>query len=72
MAKAKIGTKGDSEYLTTAVHIRRDHHRILRAVAHRRALKEGGRASVSKLLGELIERHRKKLETEAGAFLDPD
>jgi hypothetical protein len=53
-----------SETITTAIHIPRDTWSLLRAVAFRRAQDEGGRASVSKLVAELVERHRRELEHE--------
>jgi hypothetical protein len=51
--------------ITTAIHIPRQTWTLLRAVAFRRAQNDGGRASVSKLIAELVERHRKELEREA-------
>jgi predicted CopG family antitoxin len=56
-------TKGDT--LTTAIHIRRDHWELLRRAAFNRAMSQGGRASVSAVLTEMIERHRDELEAEA-------
>ena len=50
--------------ITTAIHIPRYTWTLLRAVAFRRAQNDGGRASVSKLIAELVERHRKELERE--------
>ena len=43
--------------------------RLLRAVAFKRAAAKGGRASVSALLVELVERNRKNFEREAGDYL---
>ncbi len=55
--------------LTTAIHIPRSTWRLLRAVAFKRAQEGGGRPSVSALLAELAEQHRKELEEEAGPYL---
>ena len=69
-AKAKkTGEDEPAEMMTTAMHIRRDHWKLLRVVAHKRAIETGGRASVSALITELVERHRKELEDEAGSLL---
>ncbi len=71
-ARAKAAdTVARSETVTTAVHITRDVHDLLRAVAFSRAQKEGGRASVSALIVELVEQHRKELEAEASGPLYP-
>ena len=50
--------------ITTAIHISKSTWNLLRAVAFHRAQVRGGRASVSKLLAELVERHRAELEKE--------
>jgi len=42
---------------------------VLRAVAYRRAMERGGRASASAVIVELVENARKELEDEAGPFL---
>ena len=42
---------------------------LARAVAFARAKKHGGRASVSALLVNLVERHRVELEKEGGRYL---
>lgn len=52
------------ETLTTAIHIPKSSWDLLRAVAFRRAQSRGGRASVSKLLVELVETQRSQLERE--------
>lgn len=52
--------------LTTAIHIRRDHWDLLRRVAFARAQASGGRASVSAVIGDLVESNRGKLEKDAG------
>ena len=53
-----------AETITTAIHIPKPTWTLLRAVAFRRAQDQGGRASVSRLIAELVERHRKELERE--------
>lgn len=50
--------------MTTAIHIPRETWRLLRAVAFRRAQLSGGRASVSKLIADLVEHRRPHLEQE--------
>jgi hypothetical protein len=57
------------ETLTTAIHLPRATWSLLRAVAFKRAQTRGGRASVSSLLVELVERHRVELEQEVGTSL---
>jgi hypothetical protein len=51
-------------YKTTGVHLPADLWELLNRVAFERARSRGGRASVSALLVEMIERHRKQLEKE--------
>ena len=70
-AKARARAKGESgdaalsgEMSSTAIHIPREIHHLLRAVAYVRAQKGGGRASVSKLITELVQNQRAKLEAE--------
>jgi hypothetical protein len=58
------GSRESGETITTAIHIPRDTWSLLRAVAFRRAQDQGGRSSVSKLVTELVERHRGELEHE--------
>lgn len=50
--------------ITTAIHIPRGTWSLLRAVAFRRAQDQGARPSVSRLIAELVERHRAELERE--------
>ena len=54
--------KGGS--LTTAINLPRSTWELLRKVAFSRAMKDGGRASVSAVLVDLVERNRKELEKE--------
>jgi hypothetical protein len=53
-------------YKTTGVHLPADLWELLNRVAFERARTKGGRASVSALLVEMIESHRKALELELG------
>jgi hypothetical protein len=52
--------------VTTAVHIPRDVHILLRRVAVERANEHGGRPSVSAVLTELVRRHWDEMAAEAG------
>jgi hypothetical protein len=51
-------------YKTTGVHIPADLWELLNRVAFERSRTKGGRASVSALLVDMIEQHRKELEKE--------
>jgi hypothetical protein len=53
-------------YKTTGVHLPAELWELLNRVAFERARTRGGRASVSALLVEMIESHRKALELELG------
>jgi hypothetical protein len=57
----------ERRYKTTGVHLPADLWELLNRVAFERAKKYGGRASVSALLVDLIERHQKELEKELAA-----
>lgn len=65
-AKTSPGSSesGQSETLTTAIHLPRRTWELLREVAFRRARLDGGRASVSKVLVGLVEASREVLEKE--------
>lgn len=52
------------ESITTAIHVPMATWSLLRAVAFHRAQANGGRASVSKLITDLVESHRSELERE--------
>ena len=60
-----VNRAGDA-MITTAVHIPRDVHILLRRVAVERANEQGGRPSVSAVLTELVRRHWDELAGEAG------
>ena len=53
-----------SPSITTAMHLPRPTWELLRSVAFHRAQASGGRASVSKLITDLVEERRQKLEAE--------
>ena len=51
--------------VTTAIHIPKETHDLLRRVAVERAVEQGGRPSVSAVLTELVQRHWAELAGEA-------
>jgi len=51
-------------HVTSGINLPVDIYELLNRVAFKRALKHGGRPSVSGLLVDLVERHRKELEKE--------
>jgi len=53
-------------YKTTGINLPVDIWELLNRVAFERAKKFGGRPSVSGLLVDLVQRHRKELEKELG------
>jgi hypothetical protein len=55
-----------AEWSTTAVHLPKTTLQLLKRVAFHRSQKDGGRMSVSKLLTDIVESHRKALEREVG------
>ena len=62
-AKAKEATER-ADTLTSTVHFRRDVHELLSWVAQARKHREGGRASVSRVINDLVLRHWDELEAE--------
>jgi hypothetical protein len=54
----------DRHYKTTGFHLSKSLWELLNRVAFERARTKGGRASVSALLVELVERHKRELEKE--------
>jgi hypothetical protein len=56
-------------YKTTGVHLPSELWELLNRVAFERARTRGGRASVSALLVEMIEKNRKALELELGEMV---
>jgi len=54
-----------SETMTTAIHLPRRTWELLREVAFSRARRQGGRASVSKVIVELVESARDEFTREA-------
>jgi hypothetical protein len=63
-SRAPIG-RAAGPMITTAVHIPKAVHSLLRRVAVERANLHGGRPSVSAVLTDLVQRHRAELEREA-------
>ena len=61
---SKGDPSGRVDSLTTAIHLPRETWELLRDVAFSRAKRRGGRASVSKVLVELVEASRVVLEKE--------
>ncbi len=68
-AKKALTAPDAGKTLTTAIVIPRSTWRLLRAVAFKHAQEQGDWPSVSALVLELVERHRKELEKEAGPYL---
>ena len=56
-------------YKATGLHLPSDLWQLLNRVAFERARTRGGRASVSALLAEMIEKNRKALELELGKMV---
>ncbi len=67
MAKKAVPEPSERPYKTTGVHLPSDLWELLNRVAFERAKARGGRASVSALLVDMIELHRKELEKELAA-----
>jgi hypothetical protein len=65
-AKARSSTF-DRQYKTTGFHLPKNLWELLNRVAFERARTKGGRASVSALLVQLVEKHQKRLERELTA-----
>jgi len=64
MAKRPAKPIDERKNRTTGINLPADLWAFLNRVAFERARKYGGRPSVSALLVELVERHRKELEKE--------
>ena len=54
-------------HVTSGINLPVDVYQLLNRVAFSRSLKNGGRPSVSALLVDLVQRHRKELEKELGS-----
>ena len=63
-AKAKKAAEPVIPMITSACHFRLDVHALLKRVATERSIREGGRASVSALINELVLENWDKLEAE--------
>jgi hypothetical protein len=64
--KARAQEIAEKTHRTTGINLPADIWELLNRVAFERARKYGGRPSVSALLVELVQRHRKELEKELG------
>ncbi len=65
MPKQKLAVEPEERpYKTTGVHLPTDLWELLNRVAFERARTKGGRASVSALLVDMIEQHRRELQKE--------
>jgi hypothetical protein len=53
-------------HVTSGINLPVEIYQLLNRVAFSRSLKNGGRPSVSALLVDLVEQHRKELEQELG------
>ena len=64
--KKKSNSEASSkpEWATTAVHLPKKTLQLLKLVAFHRSQVHGGRMSVSRLVADLAEAHRKELEEE--------
>ena len=56
--------EAERTHLTTGINLPTDLWELLNRVAFERAKRQGGRPSVSALLVDLVQRHRKELERE--------
>jgi hypothetical protein len=56
--------KAERSHITSGINLPLDIYQLLNRVAFQRALKRGGRPSVSALIVDLVEQHRKELEKE--------
>ena len=65
--KAALAERGGSGYKTTGINLPADTWELLNRCAFYLAKKFGARPSVSALLVDLVQRHRKELEKELGA-----
>ncbi len=63
-AKAKKAAEPDVPMVTSACHFRLDVLALLKRVATQRSIREEGRASVSKIINELVLANKDKLEAE--------
>jgi hypothetical protein len=63
-AAKPLPEKPEPTYKTTGINLPLDIWELLNRVAFERSKKHGGRPSVSGLLVDLVQRHRKELEKE--------
>lgn len=62
--KTAVPEPRERPYKTTGLHLPADLWELLNRVAFERSRTKGGRASVSALLVDMIEQHRRELEKE--------
>ncbi len=71
MLKTKSPSAGlkpqDRTHRTTGINLPTETWELLRRVAFERSRRSGGRGSVSALLVELVDRHKRELEKELAA-----
>ncbi len=68
MAKRKLGKAPPADTSAdaiTSIHISKNMLTLLRIAAIKRAERDGGRPSVSNVIRDLLERHRREIEKEA-------
>ena len=65
-SKPKAKTPADRTHQTMGINLPLELWHLLHHVALKRSLHRGGRASVSAILVELVQRHRKEFEKELG------
>ena len=58
--------QSERTHVTSGINLPVEIYQLLNRVAFNRSLKNGGRPSVSALLVDLVQRHRKELEKELG------
>ena len=58
--------QSERTHVTSGINLPVDIYQLLNRLAFARSLKVGGRPSVSALLVDLVQRHRKELEKELG------
>ena len=63
-ARTTVSKPEDRTHRTTGINLPTETWELLRRVAFERSRKSGGRGSVSALLVELVERHKRELQKE--------
>jgi hypothetical protein len=62
-----VGEKQDRTHRTTGINLAAETGELLRRVAFERSRRSGGRSSVSALLVQLVEHHKRELEKEVAS-----